>query len=439
MKGSAKSFPELRDYMESIPLIDCHDHSGMCGPNRKSPYDFFLGSYFCNDLNSSSSDEEIKFLQDNSRSIEERWPIFKKAWDKCCFTGYAQCAKLALKRFYDEDEVTLETLKRMDEKHPNLENEAVFESILDEANIAIRLVNVAFYDLDGAPLPPEAQEVIDGTAKLPPRCKLVIPLLGYHNIYSSKHIATIGKMVNREITSLDEFIETCYSIFTQFRNFGAVAFKDQSAYFRSLAYSNPMKSEAENVFNSLMLNKRRIANYPDEVKPLGDYLFHEFMRMAREFNLSVQIHTGHMAGIRNDIRKANAIHLVPLLELHREVSFDLFHANWPYHGDLLFLAKNYPNVAIDFCWTNIIDPVYCQNLFKQVLSSVPHGKVHGFGADFHGGAVDYAWAHAKIARDNIAIALSDMVELEYISLGDAKRVASDWLFENPNKFFKLNL
>ena len=102
------------------------------------------------------------------------------------------------------------------------------------------------------------------------------------------------------------------------------------------------------------------------------------------------------------------------------------------------MGKNYPNVSLDFCWTNIIDPVYSQNLFKQALSSVPHGKIHGYGSDF-GGHAERAWAHADIARDNVAIALSDMVEIDYLDLDDAKSVAYDWLFGNANTFFRLGL
>ena len=155
-------------------------------------------------------------------------------------------------------------------------------------------------------------------------------------------------------------------------------------------------------------------------------------------SLPVQVHTGHMAGIRNDITKTNAVGLTRIIELHREVRFDLFHANWPYRGELLYLAKNFPNVTIDFCWANIIDPVYCQNLFKQALSTVPHGKIHGYGSDFCG-SVERAWAHASIARDNIAIALAEMVEADYLGLDEAKQVARAWLFDNANTFFRLGL
>jgi len=111
-----------------------------------------------------------------------------------------------------------------------------------------------------------------------------------------------------------------------------VAFKDQSAYERPLSYENPSYGQAEEAFNWFMEDPRRSLSYPDGNRPLGDYLLHQFMRMARDLDLPVQLHTGHMAGIRNEISKANAVHLTRLLELHRDTRFDLFHANWPYGG-----------------------------------------------------------------------------------------------------------
>jgi len=68
----------------------------------------------------------------------------------------------------------------------------------------------------------------------------------------------------------------------------------------------------------------------------------------------------------------------------------------------------------------------------------PHGKIHAYGTDM-GGRVDWAWAHASIARDNIAIALAEMVEMEYLGLEEAKEVAYAWLFGNANEFFRLGL
>jgi hypothetical protein len=411
-----------------VALVDCHDHSGSCGPKYEDPIQVVIAGYFHSDVHAASSDADMAILEDRSRPLGERWPILERAWKRTCHTGYAQVTRRVLDRFYGESALTLDALERMQDKLLDLTDPVIFDGILEEAKIGVRVLDIW----------PDVKKVLDGSLPLTPRGRLAISLPSYHGVRSysdvQQHVAPLGRMV----TSLDEYLEGCRAIFEGHKAFGAVTFKDQSAYSRTLDYGNPTHAEAEAVFNWFMEDPRRSASYPDGVRPLDDFLFHAFMRMARDLDLPVQIHTGHMAGIRNDIVKTNAIGLTKVIELHRDVRFDLFHANWPYSGELLYLGKNYPNVTLDFCWANIIDPVYCQNLFKQALSSVPHGKIHGYGSDY-GGSVDRAWAHAQIARDNIAIALSDMVEVEYLDLDEAKEVAQAWLFGNANAFFRLGL
>jgi uncharacterized protein len=428
MKSAALCYPALREYLETVPIVDCHDHTSACGPKYADPLQVIINGYFPSDLQSASSDADIAAMQDASRPWQERWPVLQKAWQRTCHTGYAQVVRRVLQHFYGEDELTLEALQRMEGKLLNLEDEATFTRILDEAHIVARVADSW----------QNAQCFADRSLKLAPRARLAISLPGYHAIRDWGAVQNNVAPLKRSVTSLDEYLQACRDLFAGLKDYGAVTFKDQSAYTRTIAYGNPTRAEAEAVFNWFMEDPRRSVSYPDGQKPLGDYLFHEFMRMARDLDLPVQIHTGHMAGIRNDIAKTNAVGLTRLIELHRDVRFDLFHANWPYSGEWLYLAKNYPNVSLDFCWANIIDPIYSQNLFKQALSSVPHGKIHGYGSDYLGSA-DRAWAHASIARDNIAIALAEMVEMDYLSLPEAKSVAYSWLFANANDFFRLGL
>lgn len=428
MHSNAKCYEELRAYCEIIPIVDCHDHSAECGPKYTDPIQVIIAGYFHSDINSASSDADMVYLQDTQRPLEERWPVLERAWKRTCHTGYAHVTRRVLKRFYDEDTLTLAALKRMEKRLLDLSDATTFENILEQANIAVRILDVW----------PDLSKVMDGSLELTPRGRLAISLPGFHAVRSYEDVQNIGRVVQRTVTSLDEYLAVCREIFEGHQRFGAITFKDQSAYTRPIDYGNPTRAEAEAIFNGFMEDPRRSAAYPDGVKPLDDFLFHEFMRMARDLDLPVQIHTGHMAGIRNDIAKTNAVGLTRIIELHREVRFDLFHANWPYSGELLYLGKNFPNVSLDFCWANIIDPVYCQNLFKQALSAVPHGKIHGYGSDF-GGSVERAWAHAQIARDNIAIALSDMVDIDYLGLDEAKEVAYAWLFGNAAEFFRLGL
>jgi len=428
MRSRARCYDELRAYCEQVPIVDCHDHSGECGPKYADPIQVVASGYFPSDLHSASSDADMAVIQDTKRSLEERWPVLERAWKRTRFTGYGQVTQRVLEEFYGEKELTLEALKRMEGKLLDLTDAKAFEALLDKANIAARLEDVW----------PDVHKIVDGTWEMTPRGHLAISLPSLHAVCDYNAVQGAVSPLKRTVTTLDEYLGACRELFEAHKRYGAVTFKDQSAYSRSLDYGNPTRAEAEAVFNWFMEDPRRRASYPDQVRPLDDYLFHAFLRMARDLDLPVQIHTGHMAGIRNDVAKTNAVGLTKVIELHREVRFDLFHANWPYGDELMYLGKNYPNVSIDFCWTNIIDPIFCQRLFQQALSCLPHGKVHGYGSDY-GGSVDRAWAHAQIGRDNIAIALSELVEMEYVDLDEAKEVAKAWLFDNANEFFRLGL
>lgn len=428
MRSNASCYDELRAYIATIPLVDCHDHTQKAGPRHTDAIQMLITGYFPSDMQSASSERQVAELLDASRSLKERWELLEPIWKRTCHTGYAQVTRRVMQHFYGEPALTLDALERMQKRLLDLTDETVFDSILEQAGIAVRLEDVW----------PDIKEVLDGTYRLSPRGRLIISLPAMHAIRDYNSVQQLMAPIKRTVTTLDEYLDGCRQIFEGCKAFGAVAFKDQCAYTRSLAFQNPTRAEAEAVFNWFMADPRRSAGYPEGCQPLDDYLFHCFMRMARDMDLPVQIHTGHMAGIRNDIVKTNAIGLTSLLELHRETRFDIFHANWPYSGELLYLGKNYPNVTLDFCWANIIDPVYCQNLFKQILSAVPHGKIHAYGSDY-GGLAERAWAHAEIARDNIAIALAEMVEMEYLGLDEAKEVAYCWMFGNANRFFRLGL
>jgi len=427
VKSQAHNYFILREYIGALPIIDCHDHSSVCGPKPvdaiKAVFDWYINS----DLISSSSDAEAALIYNEKIPLEERWPTLERAWKRSRHTGYAEVVRRVLREFYGEESVTLEALQRVQANLIDFSEEKTFDAVLEKARIMTRLEDTWS----------DVKKYLAGEIKLPPRSRPVISLPAYHAIKSYEQVQANASPVNRIITSLDEYLDACREIFTRMKAAGAVAIKDQSAYERPIDYANPTRAQAEEAFNWIMADPRRQLSYPEGNRPLGDFLFHQYMRMARDLDLPVQIHTGHMAGIRNEIRKTNAVGLTKVLELHQDVRFDLFHANWPYSGELLYLGKNYPNVTIDFCWANIVDPIYCQAMFEQAISSVPHGKIHGYGTDYSGGDPDLAWGHASIARDNISIALSNLVEKDYLSLEEAKGVAYSWLYGNAAEFFRL--
>lgn len=101
----------------------------------------------------------------------------------------------------------------------------------------------------------------------------------------------------------------------------------------------------------------------------------------------------------------------------------------------LFLGKNYPNVMLDMCWAHAIDPLYCVELLKRAVMTVPHTKILGFGGDT--GRVECQIGYLIQARDNIAIASSDLIGSGWISMDDAIQIAKDILYNNPKRIFSL--
>ncbi|MGE5221993.1 MAG: amidohydrolase family protein [Omnitrophica WOR_2 bacterium] len=427
-------YNRLLDHIQAIPVIDCHEH--LSGFDSRIPYkepiSVLTQSYMQCDLYSAAFGVSLKeFMQLSNPDIptDEKWPLFERLWRATEHTAYARVTKLVLQNTYGESQMSRAALDRVAEKLASMDEAAYFRTI-DAANIQAMIVDVL------GMLPDTLGSFLDGKKTFPPKWRLMIALPNFHNRwFTYETIQNTGRLLDKHITSLDEYLEAVYAVFQRCMERGAIGIKDQSAYERIISYDLVPQAEAEKHFNILLSDPRSQLGWP-EGKPLYDFLFHQYMRFARELKLPVQLHTGHMAGVYNQVNKANAAHLGPVLELHQDVRFDLFHGNWPYMGDLLFLGKNYPNVSLDLCWLHMIDPAYAIELMERAVLTVPHTKIHGFGGDY-GDEPEFIAAHLQIARQNMAAAFANLVEGSWLDEEQALCLAKDWLYNNPNHFFKL--
>ena len=440
-------FDHLLEQIAALPVIDCHEHAfaDLFGPDGYArlnapaePIAALINGYVLSDFYSAGVDyATCDLLQDASVPTERKWPVFAALWPKVEHTAYGRVTKLVLRDHYGEPALTLAALHRVGEqlgpRDPSFHAET-----FGRANIRLALTDVLGWR------PETMTHYLAGAWNLPPHMRLMFPLRLFHviggdeaNAHDLDGVQKIGGWADRHITSLDEFLEAVFIVLGKGKARGAVGLKDQSAYSRSLSYDVVPRDDAERLFNRLLADPRNALGWP-EAKPLDDFLFHQYMRFARDLDMPVQLHTGHMAGIWNRVDKADAGLLTSVLELHQGVRFDLFHGNWPEMGPLLFLGKNYPNVALDLCWLQIIDPLYAEELLRRAVVTIPHTKIHGFGGDYVD-APEYSAAHLTIARAVIASALTDLVERGWLDEAQAVRIAADWLFNNPNRFFGLGL
>jgi predicted TIM-barrel fold metal-dependent hydrolase len=438
-------FNRLLDRICEMPVVDCHEH--LRGPDRDpevaptEPISALTILYFISDLwAAGASHKEIMLLQNEKATTDEKWPVFSRLWAGAEHTAYARVTKLVLKEAFGVDKLTRESLVHVAEQLATRDQSYYLKTIQD-AGIKAVIADIIF------PPPwerhiryfasPTLKEFLEGEFPLPDIWHPVFNTPYYHEIRTREFIDFVGALAEVNITSLGGYEEAMYELIKRAKSQGVIALKDQSAYRRVIDFNLPVRSDAERVFNKLLIDPRNQLAWP-EAKPLDDHLFHQFMRFAREIRLPVQIHTGHLALIRNRVSHANAAHLAPVLELHSEVQFDLFHGNWPYMGDLLFLGKNYPNVTLNLCWVNIIDPLYAQELLKRAVMTVPHAKIFGFGGDYWISS-EHSTAHLTVAREVIAGALADLVECGWLEEEEAVNIAADWLYNNPNRFYKLGL
>lgn len=425
-------FEELFKKIEELPVIDCHEH--ILGPKkeltRREPIASLIQGYVQSDLLSAGiSQKELELLCNNDIETEEKWKIFEKFWKRIEFTAYARVTKLIMRDIYGEDEISLDSILRIRDKVllPTKEN---YDLLFEKANIKV-ILSDTLWDLQ------TLEKFIEGKLDYYEKIRFLFSLPQFHrNVRSFDFVQSVGALLDRHIISLEDYLEVVYELLKKAKERGIVGIKDQSAYERSLDYEIVPRYEAERLFNKILSDPRNYLGWP-EAKPLDDFLFHQFMRFAIELNLPVQIHTGHMAGIRNRIEKTNAVLLSSILELYRNLKFDLFHGNWPYIGEILFLAKNYPNVYIDLCWVNIIDPIYSEELYSRTILTIPHIKINGFGGDYFD-VPEYIVSHLKICRENIARALVKLIRMGWIDENSSIEIAEDWLFNNPRTLFNIS-
>jgi hypothetical protein len=164
-------------------------------------------------------------------------------------------------------------------------------------------------------------------------------------------------------------------------------------------------------------------------------MMHRVLDLAKEFYIPVQIHTGLQAGNGNIIINSKPTHLVNLFMEYPDVNFCIFHSSYPYGGELSTLAKNFPNVFIDMCWSAIISPSYSKRYLHEWIETVPANKIMAFGGDY--GVVECAYAHSVMARRIVAEVLIEKVTDGYMTEAEALNVANRILSENAMEIFRL--
>ncbi len=231
-----------------------------------------------------------------------------------------------------------------------------------------------------------------------------------------------------EPESVQDVLDAMDKSFEEFKTRGAVATKIQTAYYRRIYFSDIPREEAERIFN-MPEEKRSLV----DITHYQDYMIHESIARAGEYNLAVQIHTGLQDGPGNYIHNSNPIHLANLFFEYPHVNFDIFHGGYPYCGELGTLAKNFANVYLNTCWMPLITLTGSKRFLREWIETVPGNKIL-WGDDCH--HVESCVAGAIVGKKVVAETISEMVDDGYFSLNTGLDLARRILRQNALELYE---
>ncbi len=396
--------------LEAIETIDAHEHLPPEHVRVDTQVDVFtlFSHYVRGDLMASGmTDADYQQTQNPNVPLDTRWLLLAPYWERVRWSSYARAALIAAKRFYDADDINEKTYPAISERMKAANRPGLYERVLrDACNIRVALTECHRTDL-GSPL-------------LAP----VMPLLpNLWDVDSWRGIETqFGQ--SGSLADLDEALDGARRYIVRVKSEGAVGLKMFASPYRP-----PSRSDARDCFEKLRTGA--VESLPQH-NPLRDFLVDEMIRFAGEQDLAVCVHTGYWG----DFRELDPLHMIPLLERHRNVRFDLYHLGYPWVRESIMLGKGFANVWINFCWTHIISQRFAADALDEVIEAVPANKVCAFGGDYRV-PVEKVYGHLTMAREDIARVLAARIARGLMTEQQATGLAHRWLWENPKELYRL--
>ena len=415
----------IKDAVNEIWIVDTHEHlpseESMVKMKESASIDFthLFQHYIIDDLISAGYTPHVQQLVNNrDLPVKDRWEILEPFWEATRNTGYARVEIVTARELYGIDEINSDNIEQLSLRINDSIRTGWYKRVLqDKARIELSI-------LDGNRADPDNE-----------RFYHVERFDNFIIASSLSDIEELGRKFNTEVSTLEDFENALKIAFQEGLDAGMVAVKSALAYNRRIYYKNTSQEKAKVIFQELYEGKDFSSMDFEQVKPLQDYMMHRVLDLALEHDLPVQIHTGLLAGNSNDIRNSQPTDLINLFQAYPDLKFCIFHSAYPYGGELSVLAKNFPNVYIDMCWSQIISPYYCERYLHEWLETVPASKIMAFGGDYN--HVESIYGHSVMAREVISKVLIEKVRFGYFTEGEAIDVADRLLRRNALEIFSL--
>lgn len=414
--------PRVRDEVERIRVVDTHEHLDEESVRLRQPVNltrFFMYYAFDEVATAGMTPAEEKTFWKDGVSGEQQWRCLRRAWPLAKHSGFCRAITLSLQELYGIDDLrdeTIQPLLRAIERRnkPGVLNwmlrqksglECCLVNANDEGDLARRTGTPGLFLFDLA---------------VSPFCDPGLKLAGYERASGIRA---------RTLKDWHRLIDW------YFRRWGrqVVAIKNVCAYWRTLKFDDVPAATAAPLYEKWLVKGKAT---PAEIKTVQDHLFHECIKRAIDHDLVIKLHTGYHAGHNYmDMSLFQVKDLANLFRKYPQARFDIFHISYPEWTDVIALTKHFGNVYANLCWAWVIDPEASLAFTRQALAALPLNKVLGFGGDY--GFADMVYGHSRIARDGIALVLSEAVRQGRLTVADAQFAARRWLRDNAMELYRI--
>jgi hypothetical protein len=144
LQRDAKSFRDLREYLDTVPVIETHDHyTGLLEPVADA-IDLMAGTYYASDFLSAAfgSEQEVIALSSGAKlPFDIKYDLFERFWRRSDKTAYARSVRVGLAECWGVREITRDSLRALGERFRE-RDAAFYERMMEKYRIRAKIVDL---------------------------------------------------------------------------------------------------------------------------------------------------------------------------------------------------------------------------------------------------------------------------------------------------------
>ena len=237
--------------------------------------------------------------------------------------------------------------------------------------------------------------------------------------------------------TLDGYLRFVTRVLEENQKNGGIAEKFEIGYFRSLAFGDPPKAAAMQVYAKY---RKGGVPAPEEYKTFQDYVFRYLVTEGGRLHLPVHIHSAVGEGDYFSLQRGNVLNLENILKDQRylKTTFVLVHGGYPFYREAIWMTSM-ENVYIDTSEVEVLTyPSEFKNVLKLWLQTYPEKVTFGTDAYPYSAALGSEqgyWLGVTSARDALTAALAEMVASREITEAKALEIAQGYLHDNATRLY----